>query len=182
MQFFEKQFSTFEKQTKNITGVYGIIATIGCFGFAIGINPIVIAVLCAISAGAYQVAMQHYVVAGTDEWLLVMKDGEAIQQRIGGSRVLLPRERAYVFPSILRTVNFTANQVTNEMQGVEVSGALVWSIYNTDDGPLKCFKSFGEDITRLVSRDATSKIQAMAISILRNQIANMTIDEILKNR
>jgi regulator of protease activity HflC (stomatin/prohibitin superfamily) len=32
------------------------------------------------------------------------------------------------------------------------------------------------------SRDATSKIQSMAISVLRNQIANMSIDEILKNR
>ena len=111
-----------------------------------------------------------------------MCDGKAVQQTIGGSRILRPRERAYKFPSILRTVDFSANQVSSEMQGVEVSGILVWTIYNKEDGPLTCFKSFGEDIMLRKSRDATSKIQSMAISVLRNQIANMSIDEILKNR
>jgi regulator of protease activity HflC (stomatin/prohibitin superfamily) len=91
-------------------------------------------------------------------------------------------EKAYIFPSILRTVDFSANQVTNEMQGVEVSGVLVWTIYKEKDGPLTAFKSFGEDIKKMKSVDATSKIQSMAISVLRNQIANMTIDEILRNR
>lgn len=68
------------------------------------------------------------------------------------------------------------------MQGVEVSGILVWTIFSKKDGPLTCFKSFGEDIMLRKSKDATSKIQSMAISVLRNQIANMSIDEILKNR
>lgn len=68
------------------------------------------------------------------------------------------------------------------MQGVEVTGALVWTIYNKGNGPATCYKSFGDDIKLLKPRDATSKIQAMAVAILRNQIANMTIDEILRNR
>lgn len=87
-----------------------------------------------------------------------MHDGKAIQQTIGGSRILMPGERAYIFPSILRTVDFSANQVTKEMQGVEVSGTLVWTIYNKEDGPVTCYKSFGEDIVLLKSKDATSKI------------------------
>ena len=46
-------FSKFEEATKDITGVYSIIATVGCLSFAIGINPIVVVVLCGISGGVY---------------------------------------------------------------------------------------------------------------------------------
>ena len=70
----------------------------------------------------------------------------------------MPRERAYIFPSVLRTVDFSANQVTSEMQGVEVNGTLVWTIFKNNNGPLTCFKSFGEDIIKIKSIEATSKI------------------------
>ena len=68
------------------------------------------------------------------------------------------------------------------MQGVEVKGMLVWSVYREGDGPLKCYKSFGEDLKNAVPRVANEKLENMAISIVRDRIANMTIDDILRNR
>lgn len=68
------------------------------------------------------------------------------------------------------------------MQGVEISGMIVWSVYRNDDGPLQCYKSFGEDLQRATPSEANKKIESLAISIVRESIANMTISDILKNR
>jgi hypothetical protein len=32
------------------------------------------------------------------------------------------------------------------MQGVQVSGMLIWSVLRTGDGPFKIYKCFGEDL------------------------------------
>lgn len=69
------------------------------------------------------------------------------------------------------------------MQGVEVSGVLIWSVYREQDGPFRCYKSFGDDLQNpkgpLV---ANEKLQKMAVSIIRDRIANFTLNEILKER
>jgi len=75
----QNNFKKFENYTKDVKGVYGIIATVACFLLSMGWNPIVIAILSAIGAGLYQVAMKSYVVAPSDYWLLVMYDGKAVQ-------------------------------------------------------------------------------------------------------
>lgn len=62
------------------------------------------------------------------------------------------------------------------MQGVEVSGVLIWSVYREQDGPFRCYKSFGDDLQNpkgpLV---ANEKLQKMAVSIIRDRIANFTL-------
>jgi regulator of protease activity HflC (stomatin/prohibitin superfamily) len=68
------------------------------------------------------------------------------------------------------------------MQGVEVSGMLIWSIYRESDGPFRCYKSFGDDLKDKNPNVANQKLNSMAVSIVRDRIANLTIDEILKNR
>ena len=68
------------------------------------------------------------------------------------------------------------------MQGVLVKGMLVWSVYNKDGGPLKCYKSFGEDLNNAVPKVANEKVENMAISIVRDRIANMSIEDVLRNR
>ncbi len=34
------------------------------------------------------------------------------------------------------------------MQGIKVSGMLVWSIYREGDGPMKAFKNLGDDLSK----------------------------------
>ena len=69
------------------------------------------------------------------------------------------------------------------MQGVEVSGVLIWSVYREQDGPFRCYKSFGDDLSNPKGPIiANEKLQKMAVSIIRDRIANFTLNEILKER
>ena len=68
------------------------------------------------------------------------------------------------------------------MQGIEVTGLMIWSIYRDKDGPFKAFRSFGEELQRKNSSIINDKLQQMATSIIRDRIANLTINDILKNR
>lgn len=68
------------------------------------------------------------------------------------------------------------------MQGIEVTGMLIWSILRESDGPMRCYKSFGEDLKKPTPIVANGKIEAMAVAIIRDRIANLTINDILKNR
>jgi regulator of protease activity HflC (stomatin/prohibitin superfamily) len=68
------------------------------------------------------------------------------------------------------------------MQGVEVRGNIIWSVYREGDGPFKCFKMFGRDLQQRNPRSVNDKLGDMAISIVRDRVANMSLDDILKNR
>ena len=68
------------------------------------------------------------------------------------------------------------------MQGIEVTGMMIWSILRDDDGPMRCYKSFGEDLKKATPVIANGKIEPMAVAIIRDRIANLTINDILKNR
>lgn len=68
------------------------------------------------------------------------------------------------------------------MQGLEVSAMLVWTIHREGDGPMKAFKNLGADLTADTPTMANELIVSMASAIVRNCIANSTIDQIIKNR
>jgi len=68
------------------------------------------------------------------------------------------------------------------MQGVEVSGMIVWSVFRDGDGPFRCYKNFGDDLCKATPRVANEKIESIAVSIIRDRIANLTLDDILRNR
>lgn len=59
---------------------------------------------------------------------------------------------------------------------------LIWSVYREEDGPFRCYKTFGEDLNHPVPRVANGKLESIAVSIVRDNIANLTINDILKNR
>lgn len=47
---------------------------------------------------------------------------------------------------------------------------------------MNCFKYFGEDLQKPTPQIANGKIESMAVAIIRDRIANLTINDILKNR
>lgn len=61
------------------------------------------------------------------------------------------------------------------MQGVEIEGVAFWSVYRLEDGPFRCYKY-------MEGNDANANVQVMCESVLRNLIANSTLDDVLKNR
>jgi hypothetical protein len=68
------------------------------------------------------------------------------------------------------------------MQGLNVSATLAWTVWRTDDGPFKCYKTMGKSIESDNPNAANSKLIALAQSVVREAIANNTIDNIIKNR
>lgn len=59
---------------------------------------------------------------------------------------------------------------------------IVWTINREGDGPMKAFKNLGHDLTAATPTTANALIINMASAIIRNCIANSTIDQIIKNR
>jgi len=113
--------------------------------------------------------------------MIVLRNGEPVKCGIGLKTVVWPGDTCVTFPGKLREIKFEAEQVTQEMQGVQVTGFIVWSIYRSADGPFKCYKSFGEDL-KASSAMANEKIMNLSKSIIRDRIANLSIHDILKNR
>lgn len=131
---------------------------------------------------AFETSQEYWIEAQPNEWLLVVRNGELLKCNVGLATWIWPGDAAVKFPSQLNKLHFTAEQVTAEMQGVEVKGMLVWQIHRDQEGPFKCYKSFGDDLKRKDPVEANSQLQNMAVSIIRDRIANLTINDILKNR
>lgn len=117
----------------------------------------------------------RFIEAEPNEWLVVIRNGQ--QQKAGvGLKTFLGLTDSYVkFPSKVEQVEFKANNVTKEMQGVVITGFAFWSVYRDGDGPFRCYKY-------MEGGDANRNVQAMCESALRNLIANSTLEEVLKNR
>jgi hypothetical protein len=67
------------------------------------------------------------------------------------------------------------------MQGIEVTGMLVWSVHRESDGPYKCYRNFGNTLNSGCG-DINEKLESLSVAIIRDKIANLNIDTILKNR
>lgn len=82
------------------------------------------------------------------------------------------------FPANLVKVEVTTQQVTKEMQGLEVKSMIEWTI--DKHNPLKAYKNL--DLASGSCRAANETLRMMTSAIVRNQIANSTIEQIIHNR
>lgn len=128
------------------------------------------------------VTSKMYVIAQPNEWMIVLREGKLLKCGVGISCFQGWNDKVVRFPSKIHKVPFSAQQVTTEMQGVEVSGIIIWSIYRDADGPLRAYKSLGADIHQSEPVAANQNLIEMASGIVRHKIANSTINQILKNR
>lgn len=113
-----------------------------------------------------------------NEWVLILRDGELVKAGIGLACFKSPFESVATFPSKLVKVDVYTQQVTKEMQGVQVSSHIEWTVDR--NAPLKAFKNL--DLSSGSHDTANETLRAMASAIVRNQVANSTIDHIIKNR
>lgn len=123
-----------------------------------------------------------WVEAAGNEWMVIIKNGQMVQAGVGLKTFKLPFQQVVKFPAQVHNVAMSIENVTKEMQGVEVSANLVWSIYREENGPFLAYKNLGSDLMSTNPRSANENLTSLANGILRNQIANSTINDILKNR
>jgi len=131
---------------------------------------------------AYAYVMTLQVIGESNEWVVIIRNGQQIAAGVGLNCFRWPMDSVAKFPSSVKEVQFSAEQVTTEMQGINVSCSLAWTIYREDDGPFRCYKTHGADISNNVPKQANKKLTSMAQSVVREVIANNTIDDIIKNR
>ena len=113
-----------------------------------------------------------------NEWVIIIRDGEQQQAGIGLNTYKTPWDTVAIFPSRNVKVEVRTEQVTVEMQGIGVSTMLEWTI--DKNFPLKAYKNL--DLASGNFNKANDILQSMVSAIVRNQIANSTIDHIIKNR
>ncbi|CAL5998523.1 SPFH_domain/Band 7 family protein [Hexamita inflata] len=113
--------------------------------------------------------------ANPNEWLLIIQNGKLKKAGVGLKALVWPTQTAVKFPSAIQRIEFSANNVTKEMQGIEVSGFAIWSVNREGDGPFKSYK-YTQD------GNANGNVQTMCESIVRHEIANHSMQEILTNR
>jgi uncharacterized membrane protein YqiK len=58
---------------------------------------------------------------------------------------------------------------------------LVWSVHREGDSPYKCYRNFGSTLNNGCN-EINEKLESISVSIIRDKIANLSIDTILKNR
>jgi len=107
-----------------------------------------------------------------------MRDGEQINAGIGLNCYKSPWDSVAIFPSRLVKVEVKTEQVTVEMQGIGVSSMIEWTVDRKN--PMKAYKNL--DLASGNFNTANETLRAMTSAIVRNQIANSTIDHIIKNR
>jgi len=142
-------------------------------------------VLAGIGLAAYQAflyVMGLSVTGKANEWVLIINNGKLRQAGIGLSTMRMPGDTVARIPSKVNKVEFKAQQVTSEMSGVEVSAMICWTINREGEGPLKAYTNLGSDIASGNPAVANNLITSMASAVMRNRIANITVDDVLKKR
>jgi flotillin len=141
---------------------------------------VAILVVALVAAG---LLVSRRAVAKPNEWLLVIADGEMVKAGIGLSAFRWPNQQVVRFPSAIQKVQFSAQQVTKEMQGIEVSGFVIWVVFREEDGPFKAYRYLdGLGTGTGETPRANENIARMAESIIRHQVANSTIADVIANR
>ena len=143
---------------------------------------ILLALCGAIGFAYYRIFIGEYIISQPNEWMIVLNNGIIKSMGVGITSRVSYFDTYVKFPSKIHKVNFNAQQVTKEMQGVEVSGVILWSINPKNDLPFKAVMYLGKDLTKSNAQTAKDNLAEMCAAIVSHNVANSTIDEVVKNR
>jgi regulator of protease activity HflC (stomatin/prohibitin superfamily) len=130
----------------------------------------------------YEFYKRSLIYGKANEWVVLMNNSGMKKAGIGLCTFVGPYDQCAVFPAKVNRVNFKTYQITSEMQGLEVSVMIVWTIFREEDGPMRAYRMLGNDLKEAVPKTANDLCASLVSSVVRNQIANDTIDNIIKSR
>lgn len=134
------------------------------------------------SIAAFNFIMTLRVEGKANEWVLILNNGKLKQAGIGLHTWKGIFDTVATFPSNVNKVDFSAETITSDWLGVRVSGTVIWTINRNGDGPFIAYKALGSDLKSSNPFTANGNLEAKAASIVRTEIANSSIKEILRNR
>ena len=117
--------------------------------------------------------------AGPAEFVIHQRMGRIRHLGRGISFFKLPWiDRYTIIPSSTQTIQFRADQITAENQGVEISGFAVWRV--VDAGKAAANFDFTEAEAALSA--IAGALQDVVESAIRHQVARMTLEDALRKR
>jgi len=121
-----------------------------------------------------------WVGAKPSEYLVTTRNGVVDHARSGqGARVFKwPWHSIAIVPTTLQRIEFTADQVTRERVGVEVSGIAVFRIAE----PLLAFRVLNFTFPEAAAEKLAETMREMFVGSARRLIANLSLDECLTRR
>lgn len=116
--------------------------------------------------------------ARPSEFLLRMRGGTVIQAGQGASCFKWPWESVAVIPTTIQRLHFTADQVTSEKVGVQVTGLAVYRIAD----PLIAFKMLNFSFAERASEKLETMLAEMFVGAVRRLVANLSVEQCLTRR
>jgi regulator of protease activity HflC (stomatin/prohibitin superfamily) len=83
--------------------------------------------ICMASIVSY--FLSRYEESQPNEWMVIIKDGKQVRADVGLKTFVFPNESIAKFSSVVQRVEFSAMNVTKEMQGVSIEGYAFWQVY-----------------------------------------------------
>lgn len=90
----------------------------------------------------------------------------------------MPYDQVVKFPSRSCRVTFDANVASSELQDVRVQGVLIWKVTDAK----KAYNVYSTDLCNEVPNATNDKLAEGLTAVVRDEIAKLTIDEIMKKR
>jgi regulator of protease activity HflC (stomatin/prohibitin superfamily) len=116
--------------------------------------------------------------ARPSEFLLRMRGGTVVQAGQGASCFKWPWESVAVVPTTIQRLHFTADQVTSEKVGVQVTGLAVYRIAD----PLIAFKMLNFSFAERASEKLEMMLVEMFVGAVRRLVANLSVEQCLTKR
>ena len=121
-----------------------------------------------------------FVGAKPSEYLVCTRGGDVDPRRSGqGMRIFKwPWDSVSIVPTTLQRIEFTADQVTRERVGVQVTGVAVYRIAV----PLIAFRVLNFTYSEAASEKLADTLREMFVGSARRLIANLSLEECLTRR
>jgi regulator of protease activity HflC (stomatin/prohibitin superfamily) len=119
------------------------------------------------------------ITASPAQFLVHFRRGRPMKAARGGTAFCLPYlDRCVLVPGTAHRVEFCADQITEENQGIEVAGFAVWRI----EEPLRACATFDFSAPDAAVLEVGEVLQGVVESATRHQVARMKLDDVIRQR
>ncbi len=116
--------------------------------------------------------------AKPSEFLIRMRGGQVLTAAQGAACFKFPWDSVAIVPTTIQRLHFTADQVTSEKVGVQVTGLAVYRIAE----PLIAFRMLNFSYPERASEKLERMLAEMFVGAVRRLVANLSVEQCLTKR
>jgi len=128
--------------------------------------------------GYRKMSNYRFVTVNPSDYAIVFKKGNIVKEGRGFRFFCTPLIQYVIIPGNVKNITFSADQISRENQGVEVSGFAIWKVGD----PKKIYQNFDFKQENDTMEQVSAFLKDVVESAIRHMVANMTIEEVLRKR